>query len=60
MIFEIPRFYRFAKKFNFKNYKEGLTLDIISKGGSLNFLMANDKLIMQGPTELSFNGVINE
>ena len=44
----------------FINIKEGLTIDVISKGGSLNFLMANDKLIMQGPTELSFNGVINE
>jgi diaminopimelate epimerase len=37
-----------------------LALDICSDGGSLNFLVANDKLIMQGPTELSFNGVINE
>lgn len=44
----------------FLNFKEGLALDIISEGGSLNFLMANDKLIMQGPTEFSFNGVINE
>jgi diaminopimelate epimerase len=44
----------------FLNFKEGLALDIISKGGSLNFLMANDKLIMQGPTEFSFNGVMNE
>ena len=44
----------------FLNFKEGLALDIISEGGSLNFLMANDKLIMQGPTEFSFNGVMNE
>ena len=44
----------------FLNIKEGLALDICSDGGSLNFLVANDKLIMQGPTELSFNGVINE
>jgi diaminopimelate epimerase len=44
----------------FLNIKEGLAFDIFSDGGSLNFLVANDKLIMQGPTELSFNGVINE
>jgi diaminopimelate epimerase len=44
----------------FLNIKKGLALDIYSDGGSLNFLAANDKLIMQGPTELSFNGVINE
>ena len=44
----------------FLSIKDGQALNICSDGGTLNFLKANDKLIMQGPTEFSFNGVINE
>jgi diaminopimelate epimerase len=44
----------------FLNTVENESLKVSSEGGDLNFLRLDDKLIMDGPTKFSFNGVINE
>ena len=44
----------------FLNLNNNDSLKVTSEGGTLNFLKADGKLIMTGPTKLDFNGVINE